>query len=110
MCVSCVCPHFRHAYHCSQQTHCDQTYLTLSEVSLGRGKGPHKVLGQIRNLVSMATDSSHRVIIRKMVSPLFLPYFHPILIKLAGNNDMHESPEEFEIRRVSTTIAELAAI
>ena len=52
-------------------------------------------LGQIRILVSMATD---RVIIEKTVLPLFLGCFYPILFILAGNDDMHESSEEFEIR------------
>ena len=51
-----------------------------------------------RTLVSMATESSHRVIIEKTVSPHFLGCFHPILIILAGNDDMHESSDEFEFR------------
>ena len=29
--------------------------------------------------------------------------FHPILFIHAGNNDIHESSEEFEVRRDSTT-------
>ena len=29
--------------------------------------------------------------------PLFLAVFYPILFILAGNDDMHESSEEFEI-------------
>ena len=33
----------------------------------------------IRTLVAMATESSHRVIMEKTVSPLFLAVFHPIL-------------------------------
>ena len=48
----------------------------LSEASLGWGKG---CLGfgadQVRTLVSMATDSSHRVIMRKRASSRFLGYF-----------------------------------
>ena len=51
--------------------------------------------GQIRRLVSMATD---RVIMEKAVLPLFLGCFLSILFVLAGNDDMHESSEEFEIR------------
>ena len=46
--------------------------------------------GQIRPLVSMATD---RVIMAKTASPLFLGFFHPILFILADNNDMHENSE-----------------
>ena len=46
--------------------------------------------GQVRPLVSMATD---RVIMAKMASPLFLGFFHPILFILAENNDMHENLE-----------------
>ena len=56
------------------------------------GFGPDR----IRTLVSMATESSHRVIMVKMVSPLFLCCFHPILFILAGNKDMHESSDKFE--------------
>ena len=47
----------------------------------------------IRSLVSMATDSSHRVI----------NAFDWILFILAGNDDMHESLDEFEIWQDSTT-------
>ena len=35
--------------------------------------------------------------------PLFLAVFYPILFILAGNDDMHESSEEFEIRPDLTT-------
>ena len=49
--------------------------------------------GQIQPLVPMATD---RVMMGKMVSPLFLAVFHLILFILAGNDDMHESSDEFE--------------
>ena len=41
--------------------------------------------GQIRLLVSMATD---RVIMKKTVLPAV---FYPTLFILAGNDDMHES-------------------
>ena len=51
--------------------------------------------GQIRLLVSMATD---RVIMEKTMLPLFLGCFYPILFILAGNDDIHESLEKFEIR------------
>ena len=56
--------------------------------------------GQIRLLVSMATDS---VIMEKTVLPLFLGCFYPILFIRAGNDDMHESLEEFKIRPDPTT-------
>ena len=49
--------------------------------------------GQIRLLVPMATD---RVIMEKAVLPLFLGCFYLIPFILAGNDDMHESSEEFE--------------
>ena len=54
--------------------------------------------GQIRLLVSMATD---RVIPR--CCHFFSAVFHPILFILAGNDDMHKSLEEFEIRPDLTT-------
>ena len=56
--------------------------------------------GQIRLLVSMAID---RVIMEKPVFPLFSVVFYPILFILVGNDDMHESSEEFEIRPDLTT-------
>ena len=58
--------------------------------------------GQIRLQVSMTTD---RVIMEKMVLPLFLVFFfNPILSILAGNyENVHESSEEFEIRPDPTT-------
>ena len=52
---------------------------------------------QIRTLVSMATVSSHRDIMGKMVSSRFLECFDRILFILAGNEYMHESLDEFEI-------------
>ena len=58
---------------------------------------------QIRTLVSMATDSSHRIIIGKTTSSRFLECFDRIISILAGNDDMHESLDEFEIWPDSTT-------
>ena len=51
----------------------------------------------IRTLVSMATDSSHRVIMGKRASSRFLKCFYRIFFILAGNDDMHKSLDEFEI-------------
>ena len=62
---------------------------------------------QIQPLVSMVTD---RVMMGKTVSPLFLGCFHPFLFKLAGNNDMHESSEEFKFRPDWPLTAESAAL
>ena len=56
--------------------------------------------GQIRLLVSMATD---RAIMEKRCCHIFLAVFYLILFILAGNIDMHESSEEFEIRPDPTT-------
>ena len=47
---------------------------------------------RIRTLISMATDSY-----------FYSAVFHLILLILAGNDDMHESSEEFELRCDSTT-------
>ena len=52
---------------------------------------------QIRTLVSMATDSSHRVIMEKRA------VFDRIFFILAGNYDIHKSLHEFEIRPDPTT-------
>ena len=68
------CGHtFKHEYLRNQQADYNQI---LSEASLGWGKA---ALGfdadQIRTLVSMATDSSHRVIMGKRASSRFLDCF-----------------------------------
>ena len=55
--------------------------------------------GQIRQLVFMATD---RVIMEKMVL-FFSAVFYPILFILAGDDDMHESSEEFKFLPDPTT-------
>ena len=57
----------------------------------------------IKTLVSMATDSSHRVIMEKTVLPLSLSCFSSDPFLLAGNDDMHGSSEEFEIQQDRTT-------
>ena len=56
--------------------------------------------GQIRLLVSMATD---RVVMEKRCCHFFSAVFYPILFILASNDDMHESLEEFKIRPDPTT-------
>ena len=55
--------------------------------------------GKMRPLVSMATD---RVTLGKMVSSSFLNVFDQIHFILAGNDDIHKSLNEFEIRRDPT--------
>ena len=55
---------------------------------------------QIQQLVSMVTD---RVMMGKMVSPLFLSCFSSDHFILAGNDEMHESSDEFEFRLDWTT-------
>ena len=59
--------------------------------------------GQIRTLVSMATDSSHKVIMGKRGHHVFSAVFDRILFILAGNYDIHKSLHEFEIRPDLTT-------
>ena len=56
--------------------------------------------GQISPLVSMATD---RVMMEKWCCHFLSAVFYPILFILAGNDDMHESLEEFEIPLDPTT-------
>ena len=59
---------------------------------------------QIRTVVSMATDSYHRVIMgKKRRHHVFSNVFDLILFILAGNDDMHESLDEFEIWQDLTT-------
>ena len=56
---------------------------------------------QIRTLVSMATDSSQGVI--KGRHYVFSTVFDRILFILAGNDNIHKSLHEFEIRPDPTT-------
>ena len=58
---------------------------------------------QIRTPVSMATDSSHRVIMGKGRHHVFSAVFDRILFILADNYDIHKSLHEFEIRPDPTT-------
>ena len=56
--------------------------------------------GQIKPLVSMVTD---RVMLEKKCLHFFSAVFHPFLFILAGNDDMHQSSDEFEFRPEWTT-------
>ena len=60
-------------------------------------------LDRIRTLVSMATDSPHRVIMGKWRIHVFSKIFDWILFILAGNDDIHKSLDEFEILLDLTT-------
>ena len=64
--------------------------------------------GWITTLVSMATDSSHRLIMEKTVMLLFVSCFSPILFILASNDGMHGSSEDFEIQPDPTTDCEVS--
>ena len=55
--------------------------------------------GHMRPLVSMATD---KVTVGKTASSRFLERFNRIHFILAGNDDIHKSLNEFEIRRDPT--------
>ena len=54
---------------------------------------------RIRTLVSMATDSSHGVIMGKSCEHSSSSIFHWIFFILAGNNDSNKSLDGFEIRQ-----------
>ena len=61
---------------------------------------------QIRTLVSMATDSSHTVImghLKNRCHHIISVDIDPIFFKLAGNKDMHNIMNEFEFRPDRTT-------
>ena len=64
-------------------------------------------LDWIRTLVSMAT---HNVMMGKITSLCFLDFFYQILFILAGNDDMHENLDEFEICQIRPRTTELAAL
>ena len=59
-------------------------------------------LDLIRTLVSMATVSSHRVTMGKMASSNSGMFLIKTFLVLAGNDDMHESLDEFEFWLNST--------
>ena len=64
----------------------------------------------IRTLVSIATDSSHIVIMVKWGHHVFLNAFYQIFFILAGNDDSHESLDEFKFGRIRPQTTELAAL
>ena len=72
-CVRACVNTFKHEYLCKQQADCKRI---LSEASLGRGKA---ALGfwpdRIGTQVSMATDSSHRVIMGENLVSTLAPSF-----------------------------------
>ena len=72
-------------------------YLGRGRVALDFG------VDRFRTLVSMTTDSFHRVIMGKRCCHFFSAIFHPILFILAVIDDTHESLEGFEIRPDPTT-------
>ena len=57
--------------------------------------------GQIRTLVSMATDSV--ILFEKRCCPFFSVVLDGILFILTSNDDIHKSLDEFEIRPDPTT-------
>ena len=69
----------------------------------GRGKASVGFdIDLIRTLVSMATVSSHRVTVGKTASSNSRMFLIRTFLILAGNDDMHESLNEFEIWPDST--------
>ena len=59
---------------------------------------------RIRTLVSMATDSSHRVVMGKSCEHSSSFIFHWIFFILAGNKDSNKSLDGFEIRQEWTRV------
>ena len=89
---------FKHEYLCDQVADHNQI---LSEASFVWGRA---ALGfgiyRIRTMVSMATDTSHRVVMGKTVSSGFLKYFNQSFFILEGNDDMHKGLNEFYLRSI----------
>ena len=87
---------FKYEYLCDQVADHNQI---LFEASFGRGRA---ALGfgadRIKTLVSIVTDTSHRVVMGKMVSSGFLNYFDQSLFILVGNDDIHKRLNVFKIR------------
>ena len=64
-------------------------------------------VGQIQPLVSMVTD---RVIMKIRCLHFFSAVFYPFLSIPAGNDDMHESLDEFEFRPDLPTDCEASSL
>ena len=97
-----LCIHtFKHDYFLDRQADRNQI---LYEASLGGRKAALGFgLHRIRTLVSMATDSSHSLIMGKQRRRVFSSVFDRILFILAGKDDIHKSLDEYEIRPDSST-------
>ena len=65
---------------------------------------------RIRTLVSMATNSSHRVVMGKRRHHVFLNAFDQILFILAGNHDVMRAWMSSKFGRIRPRTAELAAL
>ena len=75
----------------------------LTEASVGGGKASiHFGPDRIRTLVSMVTGSSHRVIMGKFFDHSSAFMFDRRFLFLAGNDDIHYIPNEFEIQSYRT--------
>ena len=101
-CVRASVHTFKHEYLCNQGGLITMKFYQKHHLGVGKaalGFGPER----IRTLVSMATDSSLRVIMGNRCCLFFSAVIHPILFILAGKDGMHESSEEFEIRHDSNT-------
>ena len=59
-------------------------------------------LDRIKSLVSMATDISHRIIMKKMLLTLFCLHFDQIFLILVGNKHIDNISHEFEFRQDRT--------
>ena len=100
-CVRASVHTFKHEYLCNQLADSNKFYL---KHHWGEGKASVDFdPDRIRTLLSMATDSSHRVIMEKRCHHIFSNAFDQIRFILAGNDNMHKSLDEFEIWPDSTT-------
>ena len=79
------------------------TKLYLKHHWVGRKPALGFGLDRIRTLVSIATNSSHRVIMGKTALLPFLCCFDRILFILVGSNDIHKSSDEFKMWSDLTT-------
>ena len=85
---------------------CVNTFRQSNQIYLKHHWGFGKAVlgyGYIRYLVSMATGSSNRGIMGKRFFIVFSTVFDRVLLLIAGNDAMHKSLNEFEIRPDPTT-------
>ena len=107
-CLS-VCPHFQTSISRNQQA---DRYQFFTEASLGRGEAALSFLpNRARTLVSMATDSSHRVIMgENLVTTVALSFLIGSSLFLQVTGTSITSKTSSKLGQIGSRTAEFAAL